>query len=76
MSNEHEAQLTDLIEEIIRIKRLLRVLELELFVIEDGIPVEFLAPLSTIFIVENRLSQVREDLKILSERKIEYTESP
>ena len=68
---ELEAQLTALIEEVARIKRQLYMLELELSTIEEGMPSEFLEPLTTLFIVENRLSQVREALKILSERKIE-----
>lgn len=71
MSTELEAQLTALIEEVARIKRQLYMLELELSTIEEGMPSEFLEPLTTLFIVENRLSQVREALKILSERKIE-----
>lgn len=68
---ELEAQLTALIEEVARIKRQLYMLELELSTIEEGMPSEFLEPLTTLFIVENRLSQVREALKNLSERKIE-----
>jgi len=70
---ELEAQLTALIEEVARIKRLLYILELELSAIEEGRPIEYLLPLRTIKKVEKRLTQVTEDLKILSERKIEYS---
>lgn len=35
--------------------------------------IEFLAALTSIKRAEKRLSEVREDLEILSERKIEYT---
>lgn len=68
---ELEAQLTALIEEVARIKRQLYMLELELSAIEEGTQIEFLKPRTTLFIVENRLSQVRETLKTLSEHKIE-----
>ena len=68
-----EAHLTALIEEVARIKRLLYILELELSAIEEGRPIEYLLPLRTIKKLKKRLTQVTEDLKILSERKIEYS---